>query len=124
MLALLLDAGKAKKHMLTILLLTISNVFMTVAWYGHLKYRGLPLITVIAASWLIALPEYCFQVPANRLGYGSFTAFQLKIIQETITLVVFTVFAYFYLGESLRWNYAASFVCLVGAAAFAFWGKW
>jgi uncharacterized protein (DUF486 family) len=110
--------------MLTILLLTVSNVFMTVAWYGHLKYRGLPLWTVIAASWLIALPEYCFQVPANRFGYGSFTAFQLKIIQETITLVVFTVFAYLYLGESLRWNHAASFVCLVGAAAFAFWGKW
>jgi len=109
--------------MLTILLLTISNVFMTIAWYGHLKYRGLPLVTVIAASWLIALPEYCFQVPANRFGYGNFTAFQLKIIQETITLVVFTIFAYFYLGESLRWNYAASFFCLVGAAAFAFWGK-
>ena len=110
--------------MLTILLLTISNVFMTVAWYGHLKYRGFPLVTVIAASWLLALPEYCFQVPANRLGYGNFTAFQLKIIQEMITLVVFTIFAYCYLGESLRWNYAASFACLVGAAAFAFWGKW
>ena len=110
--------------MLTILLLTISNTFMTVAWYGHLKYRGLPLVTVIAVSWFIALPEYCFQVPANRLGYGDFTAFQLKILQESITLIVFTVFAYFYLGESLRWNYAAAFMCLMGAGAFAFWGKW
>ena len=110
--------------MLTILLLTISNTFMTVAWYGHLKYRSLPLVTGIAVSWMIALPEYCFQVPANRLGYGNFTAFQLKIIQESSTLIVFTVFAYFYLDEPLRWNYAAAFVCLVGAGAFAFWGKW
>jgi uncharacterized protein (DUF486 family) len=110
--------------MLTILLLTVSNIFMTLAWYGHLKFRGTPLWIVIAASWLIALPEYCFQVPANRLGYGQFTAFQLKIIQETITVVVFSVFAYFYLGEALRWNYIASFACLFGAVIFGFWGKW
>jgi hypothetical protein len=107
----------------TILMLIVSNTFMTIAWYGHLKYRSSPLIAVIAVSWLVALPEYCFQVPANRFGYGEFTAYQLKVIQECITLVVFVVFAYLYLGEPLRWNYAASGACLVGAVLFAFWGK-
>lgn len=109
--------------MSTILLLIVSNTFMTIAWYGHLKYRTAPLIAVIAASWLVALPEYCFQVPANRFGYGEFSAFQLKIIQECITLTVFAIFAYLYLGEPIRWNYAASFACLVAAVIFAFWGK-
>ncbi|MBI4460512.1 MAG: DMT family protein [Acidobacteria bacterium] len=109
--------------MLTIVLLTISNAFMTIAWYGHLKHRGAPLALVIAASWLIALPEYCFQVPANRLGYGQFTAYQLKVIQEVITLAAFAVFAYFYLGETMRWNHAASFACILAAIVFAFWGR-
>ena len=109
--------------MLTIFLLTISNTFMTIAWYGHLKHRSAPLALVIAASWLVALPEYIFQVPANRIGYGQFTAYQLKIIQETITLGVLVIFAYFYLGESLRWNYLASFVCVLAAIIFAFWGR-
>lgn len=109
--------------MLTILLLLISNTFMTFAWYGHLKYRSLPIYTVILGSWLIALGEYCFQVPANRIGYGVFTAYQLKIIQESITLVVFIVFAYLYLGEPIRWNYAVSMVCLFAAVAFAFLGR-
>jgi len=109
--------------MKTIALLTVSNIFMTFAWYGHLKYRSVPLYKVIVVSWLIAFFEYCFQVPANRIGYGEFTAFQLKIIQEVITLCVFVVFAYFYLGETLKWNYALSFLCIVGAVAFAFWGK-
>jgi uncharacterized protein (DUF486 family) len=109
--------------MRTILLLCISNTFMTFAWYGHLKHRSAPLIEVILVSWLIALGEYCFQVPANRIGYGEFTAYQLKIIQECITLTVFVVFAYFYLGERLRWNYGVSFVFLCGAVMFAFWGK-
>jgi len=109
--------------MTTILLLTISNLFMTVAWYGHLKYRDRPLFVVIMASWLIAFFEYCFQVPANRIGYGEFTAFQLKIIQEVITLVIFTGFAFVYLGERVKWNHAAAFTCLVGAVGFAFWGK-
>jgi len=109
--------------MRTILLLFISNTFMTFAWYGHLKYRSAPLIEVIVASWLIAFGEYCFQVPANRIGYGEFTGYQLKIIQECITLTVFVVFAYFYLGERLRWNYAVSFGFLCGAVVFAFWGK-
>ena len=75
--------------MTTVLLLIVSNIFMTTAWYGHLRYKSAPLLTAIAVSWLIALPEYCFQVPANRLGYGQFGAYQLKIIQEVITLVVF-----------------------------------
>jgi uncharacterized protein (DUF486 family) len=96
---------------------------MTFAWYGHLKHRSWSLVEAILLSWLIALGEYCFQVPANGLGYGRFTGYQLKIIQESITVVVFVVFAYFYLGESLRWNYVLSFVCLLGAVMFAFWGR-
>lgn len=96
---------------------------MTFAWYGHLKYRSIPMWEAILVSWLIALGEYCFQVPANRIGYGRFTGYQLKIIQESITLAVFFVFAYFYLGEPLRWNYAASLACIMGAVLFAFWGR-
>jgi uncharacterized protein (DUF486 family) len=109
--------------MKTILLLLCSNIFMTIAWYGHLKYRNTPLIAAILVSWGIALLEYCFQVPANRFGYGQFTAFQLKIIQEVITLTVFIVFAWLYLGEQVKWNYAVSFLFILGAVAFAFWGK-
>ena len=109
--------------MLTVLLLLVSNTFMTFAWYWHLKQRSLSMLAAIFVSWAIALGEYCFQVPANRIGYGRFSGYQLKIIQETITLVVFAVFAYFYLGEQIRWNYLASFVCLAGAVMFAFWGK-
>ena len=108
--------------MRTVLLLIASNVFMTFAWYGHLKHRSAPLIWAIVVSWLIAFGEYCLQVPANRLGYGQFTAYQLKIIQETITLCVFVGFAYFYLGESFRWNYFMAFLCLTAAVAFAFAG--
>jgi hypothetical protein len=96
---------------------------MTIAWYGHLKYRKAPIITVIVVSWLIAFFEYCFQVPANRIGYGEFSAFQLKVIQEVITLTVFIVFAWLYFGERVRWNQAVSFLFLVGAVTFAFWGK-
>ena len=109
--------------MLTVLLLVVSNTFMTVAWYGHLKYRSAPIVLAVLGSWMIALGEYCFQVPANRIGYGQFTGYQLKIIQEAITLMVFAVFASVYLGESLRWNYVASFGCLFGAVLFAFWGR-
>jgi len=109
--------------MLTVLLLFISNTFMTVAWYGHLKHRSAPLWEAVVFSWLIAFGEYCFQVPANRIGYGRFTGYQLKIIQESVTLVVFAGFAYLYLGERLRWNYAASFVCILAAVVFAFWGR-
>jgi uncharacterized protein (DUF486 family) len=108
--------------MLTVGLLFISNTFMTFAWYGHLKHKSAPLIEVILVSWLIALGEYCFQVPANRIGFGRFNGYQLKVIQESITLVVFVVFAYFYLGEPVKWNYALSFLCIIGAVVFAFWG--
>ena len=104
----------------TVGLLVASNVFMTFAWYGHLKFRNRPLFLAILASWLIALPEYLLQVPANRMGYGRLTGFQLKIVQEIITLCVFMVFAWFYLGESLRWNYAVSFALIVAAVWFAF----
>jgi uncharacterized protein (DUF486 family) len=109
--------------MLTVLLLLASNVFMTFAWYGHLKYRSAPILVAIVVSWLIAFGEYCLQVPANRIGYGQFTAYQLKIIQEAITLSVFAVFAYLYLGEAMRWQYLASFGCLFAAVVFAFWGR-
>lgn len=109
--------------MLTVALLVISNTFMTFAWYGHLKHRNASMISAILVSWLIALGEYCFQVPANRWGYGQFSAYQLKIIQEAVTLVVFVVFAYVYLGEALKWNYALSLLCLCAAVTFAFWGK-
>lgn len=107
----------------TILLLTVSNIFMTFAWYGHLKYRTSPLWIAILASWTIALAEYCFQVPANRMGYGRFNGAQLKTIQEVITLIVFCVFSIFYLKEDLRWNYLAGFGCIVAAVFFVF-HKW
>jgi len=109
--------------MTTILLLTISNAFMTIAWYGHLKYREKPLWAVILVSWLIALVEYCFQVPANRIGSYQFSVVQLKTIQEVITLVVFSVFAFLYFGTHLRWNHAVGFACLVLAVFFVF-KKW
>jgi uncharacterized protein len=106
--------------MITVILLLISNTFMTFAWYGHLKYRSAPIVAAIVVSWLIAFGEYCFQVPANRIDYGQFTAYQLKIIQESITLVVFVVFAYLYLGEAIRWNHVASFGCIMAAVVLAF----
>jgi len=107
--------------MLTVLLLFVSNTFMTIAWYGHLRYRSAPLIEAIVISWLIAGAEYAFQVPANRLGYGTFTAYQLKIIQEVITLTVFGIFAFFYLGEPPRPNYVLAGLFLLCAVAAAFW---
>jgi uncharacterized protein (DUF486 family) len=104
----------------TVLLLLASNVFMTFAWYGHLKFRSRPLVLAILASWLIALPDYILQVTANRFGYDRLSGFQLKILQEVITLTVFIVFAWLYLGESLRWNYVASFFFILVAVWFAF----
>jgi len=104
----------------TILLLIGSNLFMTAAWYGHLKYRGVALWKVILISWGIAFFEYCLQVPANRLGYGQFSAFQLKIIQEVITLAVFLGFATLWLGERLRWNYGVAMALILAAVYFAF----
>lgn len=107
--------------MTTLLLLLLSNVFMTFAWYGHLKYgHDWPLWQAILISWGIALFEYCLAVPANRLGYGEFTGFQLKILQEVITLAIFLVFAVLFLKEKLAWNYLVAFAFLGGAAFFAF----
>jgi len=107
----------------TILLLTVSNIFMTMAWYGHLKYKDSPLWIVILASWGIAFVEYCFQVPANRIGHYQFTAAQLKTIQEVITLVVFCVFSVVYLKEELKWNYIAGFAMMIGAV-FVIFKEW
>lgn len=106
--------------MLTVALLIVSNVFMTLAWYGHLKFRGAPLWIAIVASWGIALVEYAFQVPANRLGAGRFSVTQLKIMQECITLAVFTVIAFVMFGEGLKWNYIVSYSLIVAAVYFAF----
>jgi uncharacterized protein (DUF486 family) len=101
--------------MRTMLLLTLSNVFMTIAWYGHLKHRESPLWAAILVSWLIALVEYCFQVPANRWGADRFSPIQLKVMQEIITLVVFAGFATLYLGQRFSWNHLAAFVFIVAA---------
>lgn len=116
---------------ITVLLLIISNVFMTFAWYGHLKMKTMgigtnwPLIIVILVSWGMALIEYCFMIPANKIGFhengGPFSLFQLKIIQEVISLTVFTVVAMIcFQGEKIHWNHIASFICLMAAVAFAF----
>ena len=109
--------------MRTVILLTISNVFMTFAWYGHLKYRNSPLFAAILISWLIAFVEYCFQVPANRLGSYQFSAAQLKTIQEVITLAVFSVFSIYYLKEEFKWNYLVGFLLIIVAVIFIF-KKW
>ena len=111
------------KNLAPILLLTISNVFMTFAWYGHLKFKSAPIIIVILASWGIAFFEYCFQVPANRFGHEVYNAVQLKTIQEVITLIVFSVFSVFYLKEQFRWNYLVGFVLIILAVFFIF-KKW
>jgi uncharacterized protein len=105
----------------TALLLVFSNVFMTFAWYGHLKYgHAWPLWKAILASWCIALIEYCLAVPANRWGYTHFSGFQLKIMQEVITLSIFLVFAVLFLREKVNWNYIVAFCLLIAAAVFAF----
>lgn len=109
--------------MTTIVLLIVSNIFMTFAWYGHLKYKSSPLFKVILMSWVIAFAEYCFQVPANRIGHGQFSAAQLKTIQEVITLVVFCVFSVLYLKEDLKWNYLVGFFFMIVAVFFVF-KKW
>jgi uncharacterized protein (DUF486 family) len=106
--------------MTTILLLLCSNIFMTFAWYGHLKHRDIPLWKAILVSWGIAFFEYALQVPANRIGAERFTGTQLKIMQEVITLTVFGFFAVWYLGEQLRWNHIVSFGLILGAVFFAF----
>ena len=108
---------------LPIVLLTCSNVFMTFAWYGHLKFKTKPLLIVILASWGIAFFEYVLQVPANRWGSSVYSTTQLKIMQEVITLSVFVAFAMLYLGEKIRWNHLAAFVCILAAVAFTFLAK-
>jgi len=105
---------------LPIVLLCFSNVFMTFAWYGHLKHKGAPLWVVIFGSWAIAFFEYLLMVPANRWGNYNYTATELKIIQEVITLTVFAGFAIVYLGEKVRWNHLAAFLCIMAAVAFTF----
>ena len=109
--------------MKTIVLLTVSNIFMTFAWYGHLKFKNYPLWIVILASWGIAFFEYMFQVPANRIGYGKFNGAELKTIQEVITLVVFSIFSVLYLKEDFKWNYAVGFSLIIIAVFFIF-RKW
>jgi uncharacterized protein (DUF486 family) len=109
--------------MVTVVLLTLSNVFMTFAWYGHLKFRGYPLWLVILVSWGIAFFEYCLMVPANRWGYGQFNGAQLKTIQEVITLVVFCGFSMWYLKEPMKWNYLVGFLLIV-LAVFVIFKKW
>lgn len=111
------------RQLLPVLLLTISNVFMTFAWYGHLKYKGSALWIVILVSWGIAFLEYCFQVPANRIGHEFFSAAQLKTLQEVITLIVFSVFSIFYLKEDFQWNYLVGFLFIILAVFFIF-KKW
>jgi uncharacterized protein (DUF486 family) len=106
--------------MATVLLLVCSNLFMTIAWYGHLKNMKTPLAIAIVTSWGIAFLEYVFQVPANRIGYGHFTLMQLKIMQECITLVVFTVFAFVVFRVTLTWNYLVSYLLVCAAVVFAF----
>jgi uncharacterized protein len=106
--------------MRVIILLIISNIFMTFAWYGHLKFKHVALWKVIIIAWLIAFVEYVFQVPANRIGHAQFNAAQLKTIQEIITLVVFAVFSVLYLKEEFKWNYLVGFAFLVVAAFFIF----
>lgn len=104
-------------------LLLCSNIFMTLAWYGHLKFPGVSLWRVVLISWFIAFFEYCLQVPANRYGYGYFNAAELKTIQEVLSLSVFMIFSVFYLGEPLKWNYILGFAMIAGAA-FVIFHEW
>jgi uncharacterized protein (DUF486 family) len=111
------------KSLIPLGMLTASNIFMTFAWYGHLKFKETPLWIVIPVSWGIAFFEYCLQVPANRIGSSYYSAAQLKVIQEVITLIVFSVFSVIYLKEQLRWNYIVGF-CLILVAVFFVFKKW
>ena len=117
---IILSEKEMIRAFLPIILLTISNIFMTFAWYGHLKFKSTALWIVILVSWGIALFEYCFQVPANRIGHGVYTAAQLKTIQEVITLIVFSGFSVWYLKEEFRWNYLVGFLFIVLAVFFIF----
>ena len=110
-------------YLAPIALLVASNVFMTFAWYGHLKHKEQPLWLVILVSWGIAFFEYCLMVPANRWGSGRYSATELKIIQEVVTLTIFSGFAVAYLGEKIRWNHVAAFLCIIAAVGFTFLPK-
>ena len=103
-----------------LILLTISNIFMTIAWYGHLKVKSTALWVVILCSWGIAFFEYCFQVPANRIGHEFFSAAQLKIMQEAITIIIFCIFSVLYLKEDLKWNHLVGFALILLAVFFVF----
>jgi uncharacterized protein (DUF486 family) len=116
-----METAQISSFLRTAGLLFLSNCFMTVAWYGHLRVKGATLFGAILASWLLALPEYALQVPANRLGYGTLTAYQLKILQECITLIVFMLFAWLALGETPKPKYAVSFMLVLAAVAVAFY---
>ena len=118
-----MSADSLYAKLLPILLLMTSNVFMTFAWYGHLRFMQVPLMTAILASWGIAFIEYCLAVPANRYGYSIYSAAQLKTIQEVITLLVFAAFSVLYLKEPLAWNYAVGFA-LIAAGAFFVFHEW
>lgn len=107
-------------YLTPIVMLSISNVFMTLAWYGHLKFKGSPLWIVILASWGIAFVEYCFAVPANRWGHAVYSAVELKTIQEVITLTVFVGFSVLYLGEAIKWNHLIGFALIAAGAYFVF----
>lgn len=113
----------SSQHLAPIALLLASNIFMTFAWYGHLKFKTASLLLVIAISWLIALPEYMLAVPANRIGHAVYSAAELKTMQEVITLSVFAVFSYFYLNEPLGWNHIVGFSLIAAGAFFVFLGK-
>lgn len=116
-------ASRAFAPFVPIVMLLISNVFMTFAWYGHLKFKDRPLMLVIVISWGIAFVEYCFAVPANRFGSAVYSPAELKTMQEVITLLVFAVFSVTYLGESLRWQTFAGFALIAAGAALVFQGK-
>ena len=119
-----MPAMLASPYVLPILMLLGSNIFMTLAWYGHLRLKEAPLVGVIFAAWGIALVEYCLAVPANRLGYESgWSAGQLKVAQEAIALVIFGGFMVIVLGEPLHWRHLAAFLCIMAAVAFLFAGK-
>jgi uncharacterized protein len=110
-------------HVTPIALLLVSNIFMTFAWYGHLSFKTASLVTVVAVSWLIALPEYMLAVPANRIGHAVYSAAELKTIQEIITLSVFAVFSWLYLKEPLGWNHLIGFALIAAGAFFVFQGR-
>jgi uncharacterized protein len=117
------EGVREMRYWLPFALLTISNVFMTFAWYGHLKYTKVPIVLAVLASWGIAFLEYCFQVPANRIGSVVYSAAELKTGQEIITLVVFSIFSVFYLNQPIRWNHLVGFTLMIVAAGFIF-KKW